>query len=102
VLELSSQGNSQPEISRTLQISLGTVNKDLSFLRQKAQENLKTHINDKLPEEYQNCMVGINQVLKICWEIVNKPRNVNNDNSQTVTMIDKHATKIYHIHTVHI
>jgi hypothetical protein len=89
-LELSSQGNSQPEISRTLQISLGTVNKDLSYLRQQAQENLKTHINEKLPEEYQNCMVGINQVLKICWEIVNKSRNVNNDNGdgQTVTMTD--------------
>ena len=89
VLELSSQGNSQPEISRTLQISLGTVNKDLSYLRHQAQENLKTHINDKLPEEYQNCMVGINQVLKICWEIVNKSRNVNSDNSgQTVTITD--------------
>jgi hypothetical protein len=88
VLELSSQGNSQPEISRTLQISLGTVNKDLSYLRQLAQENLKIHIQQKLPEEYQNCMVGINQVLKICWEIVNKSRNVNNDNSQIVTMTD--------------
>jgi hypothetical protein len=90
VLELSSQGNSQPEISRTLQISLGTVNKDLSYLRHQAQENLKTHINDKLPEEYQNCMVGINQVLKICWEIVNKSRNVDNDNDngQTMTVID--------------
>ena len=35
-------------------------------------------------------MVGINQVLKICWEIVNKSRNVNNNNgnTQTVTMID--------------
>ena len=31
-------------------------------------------------------MVGINQVLKICWEIVNKSRNVNN--VRTVTMID--------------
>jgi hypothetical protein len=31
-------------------------------------------------------MTGINQVLKICWEIVNKSRNVNNDNGQTVTM----------------
>jgi hypothetical protein len=88
VLELSSQGNSQPEISRTLQIGIGTVNKDLAYIRQQAQENLKTHIQYKLPEEYQNCMVGINQVLKICWEIVNKSRNINNDNSQTVTMID--------------
>ena len=33
-------------------------------------------------------MVGRNQVLKICWEIVNKSRNVNNDNGQTVTMTD--------------
>jgi hypothetical protein len=34
-------------------------------------------------------MVGINQVLKICWEIVNKSRNINNnDNSQTVTITD--------------
>ena len=35
-------------------------------------------------------MVGINQVLKICWEIVNKSRNVNNNdnNGQTITIID--------------
>jgi hypothetical protein len=35
-------------------------------------------------------MTGINQVLKICWDIVNKSRNVNNDNGngQTVTMTD--------------
>jgi hypothetical protein len=51
---------------------------------------LKTHIQDKLPEEYQNCVTGINQVLKICWEIVNKSRNTDNvnGNGQTVTMID--------------
>jgi hypothetical protein len=45
----------------------------------------------KLPEGYQNCMTGINQVLKICWEIVNKSRNINNDNDnghQTVTITD--------------
>jgi hypothetical protein len=59
-------------------------------LRGQARQNLQKHIQDKLPEEYQNCMVGINQVLKICWEIVNKSRNMNkeNDNSQTVTMTD--------------
>jgi hypothetical protein len=64
------------------------ISRDRAYLRQGAQENLKTHIQDKLPEEYQNCMVGINQVLKICWEIVNKSRNVNNDNGQTVTKTD--------------
>jgi hypothetical protein len=80
VLELSSQGNSQPEISRTLQISLGTVNKDLSYLRQLAQENLKTHIQQKLPEEYQRCLTGMNQVLKLSWQIANN--NTSNQNGQ--------------------
>ena len=88
VLELSSQGYSQIEIATDLQIDKSVICRDLVYLRQQANENLKTHIQDKLPEEYQNCMVGINQVLKICWEIVNKSRNVNNDNGQTVSMTD--------------
>ena len=94
VLELSSQGHSQPEIARILQISQPTVNRDIGYLRGQARQNLQKHIQDKLPEEYQNCMTGINQVLKMCWDIVNKSRNVNkndNDNNggQTVTtMID--------------
>ena len=90
VLELSSQGNTQSDIAKTLHVGEATVSRDISSLRQQARLNLRTHINDKLPEEYQNCMTGINQVLKICWEIVNKSRNVNNDNGngQTVTMTD--------------
>ena len=89
VLELSSQGHSQREIADTIHVGIGTINRDMAYLKNEAQENLKTHIQDKLPEEYQNCMTGINQVLKICWEIVNKSRNVNNDNiGQTVTMTD--------------
>jgi hypothetical protein len=84
-----SQGNTQSDIAKTLHVGEATISRDISYLRQQAQENLKTHVQDKLPEEYQNCMVGINQVLKICWEIVNKSRNIiNNDNSQTVTITD--------------
>jgi hypothetical protein len=30
------------------------------------------YVQDKLPEEYQKCMVGINQVLNMAWSIVNK------------------------------
>jgi hypothetical protein len=77
-------------LARILQISQSTVNRDIGYLRGQARQNLQKHIQDKLPEEYQNCMTGINQVLKICWEIVNKSRNVdnNNGNGQTMTVID--------------
>ena len=73
VLELNSQGHSQPEIPKILQVSLGTVNRDLSIVRQKTRENLQKHIQEKLPQEYQRCLVGLNQVLKTCWNIINKP-----------------------------
>ena len=98
VLELSSQGYTQSEISKSLQVDESVISRDRAYLRQGAQENLKTHIQDKLPEQYQNCMVGINQVLKICWEIVNKSRNMDNanGNGQTVTMTDnKIVCKLY-------
>jgi hypothetical protein len=90
VLELSSQGYSQIEIATNLQMDKSVISRDIAYLRQQAQDNLKMHIQDKLPEEYQNCMTGINQVLKICWEIVNKSRNMdnNNGNGQTMTVID--------------
>ena len=90
ILELSSQGNTQSDIAKTLHVGEATISRDISYLRQQAHENLKTHIQDKLPEEYQNCMTGLNQVLEICWEIVNKSRNLdnNNGNGQTINIID--------------
>lgn len=85
VLELSSQGHSQPEIARILQISQPTVNRDILYLRQQAQENLQKHIQQKLPEEYQRCLAGLNQVLKLSWDIANRPKAGNsNDNGQTI------------------
>jgi hypothetical protein len=69
VLELSSQGYSQRDIANTLQVGLGTVNKDILFLREKSRENLQHHIHERVPEEYQNCMTGIKINLKQTLEI---------------------------------
>jgi hypothetical protein len=34
---------------------------------------MQEHIQKRLPEEYQRCLTGLNEVLKTCWYIVNKP-----------------------------
>jgi transposase len=52
VQELSSQGHSQREIAQILQVSNGTVNRDLSYLRQQAKSNIRRYIDERLPEEY--------------------------------------------------
>jgi DNA-binding transcriptional regulator LsrR (DeoR family) len=88
VLELDSQGYNQSEIAVKLQIGHGTVNSDLAYLRKQAQENLKTHIQEKLPEEYQKCMTGINQVLKISWDIVHNDSTSNNNRLQALSLIN--------------
>jgi ATP/maltotriose-dependent transcriptional regulator MalT len=49
VQELSSQGHSQREIAQILKVSNGTVNRDLSILRQQAKENIKKYIDQRLP-----------------------------------------------------
>ena len=73
VLELNSQGYSQSETAKILQISLGTVYRDLSIIRQQSRKNLQMHIDKTLPDDHHWCLTGLNQVLKTCWYIVNKP-----------------------------
>jgi transposase len=64
VRELSSQGYSQREIAQVLQISNGTVNRDLSVLRQQAKDNIKEYIDERLPEEYEKCPVELNAITR--------------------------------------
>ncbi|MFL6367745.1 MAG: hypothetical protein ACJ72T_04250 [Nitrososphaeraceae archaeon] len=52
VQELASQGYNQSEISRILQISQPTINRDLAYLRQQAKENIKKYVD----ERYQKSM----------------------------------------------
>ena len=67
VQELSSQGHSQRDIAQILQVSNGTVNRDLAILRQQAKENIKKYIDERLPEEYEKCLVGLTAITKEAW-----------------------------------
>ena len=44
---------SQRDIAQILQVSSGTINKDLSILREQAKSNIKLYIEERLPEEYE-------------------------------------------------
>jgi transposase len=67
VQELSSQGHSQREIAQILQVSNGTVNRDLSYLRQQVKSNIRKYIDERLPEEYEKCLVGLTAILREAW-----------------------------------
>ena len=67
VLELASQGYNQSEISKILQISQPTINRDITYLRQQAKTNIKKYIDERLPEEYEKCLVGLTAITKEAW-----------------------------------
>src|SRR5919106_2443589 len=73
VRELLVKGYNHYEIANTLQIPRPTITKDVQYLRLQDQDNLQRHIQERLPQEYENCLTGINKVLQLTWEIAEKP-----------------------------
>ncbi|MFL6319269.1 MAG: hypothetical protein ACJ72Q_02240 [Nitrososphaeraceae archaeon] len=67
IQELCSKGYVQREISQILQVGLATVNRDVSYLRNEAKSNIKKYIDERLPEEYEKCLVGLNAITKEAW-----------------------------------
>src|SRR5690242_5379297 len=67
VFEMSSKGQSQTEIARTLQISESTISRDLDYLREQSKHNIKRYIDERLPEEYEKCLVGVTAITKEAW-----------------------------------
>jgi hypothetical protein len=61
---------------------------DLSYLRKQAKENLQNHIQERIPEEYQKAVVGINKVLKTCWNIINKDTTDDKTKLQATAIIN--------------
>src|ERR687888_513948 len=67
VQELYSKGYSQREISQILQVGLATVNRDILYLRNQAKANIERYIDERLPEEYEKCFVGLNAITREAW-----------------------------------
>lgn len=65
--ELSSKGYSQVEIARKLQIHESTISRDLDYLREQSKENIRKYIEEKLPEEYEKCLVGLTAIQREAW-----------------------------------
>jgi hypothetical protein len=69
VLELTSKGYSQSDIVRVLQIDKSVICRDLAFLRQQSKQNIRRYIDERLPEEYEKCLVGLTAILREAWNM---------------------------------
>ena len=69
-----------------MQVALGTVNRDLQFLRQEAKVNIHRYIDEKLPFEYQKCLTGLEAILGKTWDIANNSNSSERDRLQAISV----------------
>ena len=50
-----------------MRVGIGTINRDIQYLRQQAKENIRKYIDERLPEEYEKCLVGLTAILREAW-----------------------------------
>ena len=86
VLELMSKGETnQSEIARILQVDRSTICRDVDYLRQQAKENIARYVDERLPEEYEKCLVGLNSILKEAWTI-SQTENIKGDKIKALAL----------------
>lgn len=66
VIEGISKGKTQSEIAGILSVGIGTVNRDVSWFRTQARENI-TKFVEKIQVEHEKSMIGIDAILRQSW-----------------------------------
>jgi hypothetical protein len=87
VLEIMSKGEiNQSEIARILQVDRSLVCRDVAYLRQQAKENIARYVDERLPEEYEKCLVGLNSILKEAWTMSQVDDSVKSDKIKALAL----------------
>ena len=74
VIEGISKGKTQSEIAGILSVGIGTVNRDISWFRAQARENI-TKFVEKIQVEHEKSMIGIDAILRQCWSVSEKAKD---------------------------
>lgn len=86
VLEMMSKGEtSQSEIARILQVDRSTICRDVDYLRQQAKKNIARYVDERLPEEYEKCLIGLNSILKEAW-MISQTENTKGDKIKALAL----------------
>jgi hypothetical protein len=60
-----------------LKVNIATISRDLSYPREQVQENIKKYVNERLPIEYEKCLVGLTSIMKESLTTSNKTDDAN-------------------------
>src|ERR671938_1020589 len=58
----------------------------MCVLRQQAKHNIKRYIDERLPEEYEKCLVGLNLIKKETWSVAQNTKD-NKEKIQALSLV---------------
>jgi hypothetical protein len=83
---MSKGETNQSEIARILQVDRSIICRDVAYLRQQAKENISRYVDERLPEEYEKCLVGLNSILKEAWTMSQTDDSVKSDKIKALSL----------------
>jgi hypothetical protein len=71
ILDLMAQSVPQHEIAKQLGVSHATISLDQQWIRCNAQDNIKRHIEERIPLQFEECNAGLKLILRKAYNIIN-------------------------------
>jgi hypothetical protein len=94
VQELLIKGYNQTRIAKELQVSTYAISNDVKQLNYQAKESMKEHLEHRLPLEFTHCIQGINEVLRMSFEIANSYSKDDNEDHGRILSTDENRTRL--------
>jgi predicted transcriptional regulator len=86
VRELLTRGYAQYEIANTLHISQPTISRDIHYLQKEIHKSKESY-GERLFEVYQNSLLGLDEVIKKLWAIIDSSKTDEKEKMKAINLI---------------
>jgi predicted transcriptional regulator len=86
VRELLARGYHQYDIANNLHISQPTISRDIHYIQKEIRKNTENY-GDHLFEVYRSNLLGLDEMIKKLWTIVDSPKTDSKEKIKAITLI---------------
>lgn len=86
VREMLTRGYNQYEIANTLRISQPTISRDIHYIQKELRKS-KENYGERLFEVYQNSLLGLDEVIKKLWTIIDSSKTDEKEKMKAINLI---------------
>lgn len=100
-MKLASEGYSQSEIAEVLKVTQPTISKDLAYITKAAYDNVRYHIESRLPFEREKTLMLFESIKKRAIDMANKDEGKIGDRDRiaALTLAKDAGKEIMALHT---